>query len=295
MPVCFFLETPKWKDFDAIIEAKAPIKSRDKGSWKRFATEVLIIVHTVNDSEYWAAIHHMKPPEGESRCVIYTHGSVLGMFGGYKVALVQTKMGHGCQNEIERALQDFSNAQAIVAVGVAYASSKKCKYADVLVSTCIEEIGFKITKEDQIFTRGEKIEISQELVDTFCRRKDVWAIETNVVLTKSSSSQSRPKVQSGIILSAPWLIDNPKVKDKLLDMSPEAIGGEMEGGVLLRLQKKLCGQPQARHIGVIIIKGVADYAGGSKGKEWQLTAAMAAVGFACFQLERNGEFQLHGE
>lgn len=284
--------SPKYANYDDVIIHKRPWKPSDQRLWRQFAEEVLVIVHVVNDNELWAALDHMKPPEGQTHCVIYEHGSILGTFGGYKAALVQTKMGHGCYNEIERALQDFPNAQAVVAVGVAYASTKKCEYADVLVSTHIEDlVNVKFTKDDQIFTRGEKIEINQELVDTFCKRKDIWAIQTCFQRTESGSGK-RPNIHPGIILSAPWLIDNVDIKDKLLDKAPEAVGGEMEGSVLLRLQKKLFGQPEPRRIGVIVIKGVADYADGSKGKKWQYTAAKAAVGFACFQLERNGEFKL---
>ncbi len=291
------VEKPKYTNFIEIIATKTPVKPADQQTWKPFADEVVVIIHAVNDNEYWAAVDHMVPPDGlSSRCIMYKHGAALGKFGGYKAALVQTKMGHACYNEIERALDDFPKAQVVVAVGVAYASSKKCKFADVLVSTHIEDlVNLKFTKDDQIFTRGEKVEINQELVDTFCRQKDVWAVEKHFSRTGSDSSDSCPTIRPGVVISAPWLVDNVEVKDKLLDKSPEAVGGEMEGGILLRLQKKLFGQSPPRKIGVIVIKGVADYADGSKGKQWQLTAAMAAVGFTSFQLERNGEFKIEGE
>ncbi|KAL5468923.1 hypothetical protein EMCRGX_G030076 [Ephydatia muelleri] len=43
-----------------------------------------------------------------------TKGMVLGRFGGYKVAVVQTNMGAECRDEIEVALERFPNAQAII-------------------------------------------------------------------------------------------------------------------------------------------------------------------------------------
>ncbi len=272
------------------------MKPDDQQTWKPFADEVVVIVHAVNDNEYWAAVNNMAPPDGFPCCIKYKHGAALGKFGGYKAALVQTMMGHACYDEIERALAVFPKAQVVLAVGVAYASSKKCKFADVLVSTHIEDlVDFKFTKGDRIFPRGEKVAINQKLVDTFCRQKDVWAVRKPFSRTKSDSSDSHPTIHPGVVISAPWLVDNVEVKDKLLDKSPEAVGGEMEGGILLRLQKKLFEQSPPRNIGVIVIKGVADYADGSKGKQWQLTAAMAAVRFTSFQLERYGEFVIDGE
>ncbi len=68
-------------------------------------------------------------------------------------------------------------------------------------------------------------------------------------------------------------------------MSPEAIGGEMEGVILVEIRKRLESRAPPRELGVIIIKGVADYADGSKGEEWQLTAAMAAASYAKHRLE----------
>ena len=53
----------------------------------------------------------------------------------------------------------------------------------------------------------------------------------------------------------------------------------MEGWVLYtHIQKEF---PKVH---AIIIKGVADYGDGTKDKRWQLTAAMAAVHYAHFQL-----------
>lgn len=60
----------------------------------------------------------------------------------------------------------------------------------------------------------------------------------------------------------------------------KAIGGEMEGGQLMKFVKK-------RKIeGIIIIKGVADYGNEDKasGKKWQFTAASAALHYTDLKL-----------
>ena len=49
----------------------------------------------------------------------------------------------------------------------------------------------------------------------------------------------------------------------------------MEDGELLRLQKDGIDMPDGSNIQVIVIKAVADYANGTKNKEWQFIGAQA--------------------
>ena len=70
-----------------------------------------------------------------------------------------------------------------------------------------------------------------------------------------------------------------------------AIGGEMEGGVLLEIQNKH-NADKARHhdLGVIIIKGVGDFGDVQKqdGKKWQYTASLAAASYIEHKLSMTG-------
>lgn len=94
------------------------------------------------------------------------------------------------------------------------------------------------------------------------------------------TSSRESKVFSGDIVSYSSLMDNKVMRDKFHKIQPTAIGGEMEGGELLEFERK-------RKIkGVIVIKGVVDYADGNKSKEWQFTAAMAALNYTKTKLLR---------
>ena len=89
------------------------------------------------------------------------------------------------------------------------------------------------------------------------------------------ADDNRPSVAHiGCIVSAPTLIRDEVLRDQLMKHTPNAIGGEMEGWVLLALKRTLKGQ---HDIEVIVIKGVADYGDLSKGNKWQWTAAKAAM------------------
>ena len=98
-----------------------------------FASQVEIIIHTVNDEEASAVLGVMeKPTSSFSKPVnfdVVPFKFVLGMFGGYKAAQVKTRMGDDCEEVLNEALDKFSNVHAVLAVGIAYAMHReKCRY-----------------------------------------------------------------------------------------------------------------------------------------------------------------------
>ena len=293
---------------DRIIKEKNPLVRPRTGTnlcnaLDEFAKEVVIIIQTVNENEFWAAVNHMGPPvsddgnplhsDGNGKplktCVIFPHpASHVGMFGGYKAALVRTGMGEKCWKGIECALGDFPNAKAIIGVGVAYGNDrKKCKLGDVLVSKSIVDMSsVKFEQDGSVTPRGSNISMKEDLQTIFCRETKSFAMKFTC-----TTQGSKPKIIPGTILSRSDLINNENIKKKFFEKYPEAVGGEMEGYVLLKIREKLADQKPPRQLGVIIIKGVCDYADGTKDKTWQFTAAMAAVAYAHYQLER-GEHDL---
>lgn len=297
------IETPIYSDpaKAKVILEKHPISQPKVNSalYKallEYNKEVVIILHTVNDNEYWAVMDRLLAPQSDTipnlvnplaRPVTFpTKGMVLGRFGGYKVAVVQTNMGAECRDEIEVALERFPNAQVIIGVGVAY-GSKKYQYCDVLVSKWIEDLStVKFDINNNIITRGEKLEMRPWLVNIFAKQTGEFAIKQNFSCT---TGMRRPQIAAGILFSASWLVDNAAVKSEIFENAPEAIGGEMEGWVLVSIERKLRNKNPPRNIGVIIIKGLADYGDGTKGTQWQFTAAKAAVDYTAFQLEDAGE------
>ena len=296
-------ETPTYgkTELRKIIKEKSPQKTPQKESelyrgLENFSKNVQIIIHTVNDNEYYAAVGHLSddgnPLLGLTTSVVFPKtGSVVGMFGGYKAALVQTRMGGYCREGIEDALLNFPNAKAIIAVGVAYGKShEKCKFGDVLVSQSIEDMSNVKFQDGTIIERGEKHHVKPNLQKIFCKQTQSFVVMKDFTCTKDRE----PQIIPGAIVSMPWLVDDEETKRKILENSREAIGGEMEGFILLQIQKKYANQNPPRQLDVVVIKGVADYGDGTKLKEWQFTAAMAAVGYAHHKLEETGgtEFEI---
>ena len=61
----------------------------------------------------------------------------------------------------------------------------------------------------------------------------------------------------------------------------------MEGQELAHAQWQLQ-EKEKRHVDFVVIKGVADFGDGTKEKEWQLTASLAAASYAEHKLLQTG-------
>ena len=257
---------------------------------KQFASEVAIILHTtVSPSEKPAVLKDMTAPKlnppvtGPINLLGVPNKIILGMFGGYKCALVQTEQGEKCKKEIEDVLERLPNTQCVIALGVAYGRTKY-KFGDVLVSKTIRGVvnpKFKGGKIDIRSSEYDSVPVLDYLSNTFARDLHNWKD------FHCSTTGRISNVYAGDVISVSWLISSTATRDKLLDNFPDAIGGEMEGHELVEIQKDYNKKNHPRQLGVIIIKGAADFGDDNKqgGKKWQYTAATAATRFAKYQLE----------
>ena len=131
--------------------------------------------------------------------------------------------------------------------------------------------------------------VSQLLMNVFARGEETWYALENFKCTNVENNGRYSKVHPGVMISDKSLIDNETTSDKFVSIAPEAVGGEMEGVTLVQVQHSLARKKSMpRELGVIVIKGVADYADGQKEKSWQLTSAMAAASYAEHKLNETG-------
>ena len=270
-----------------VIKRKKPSSSScvEREKLDQYSKEVLIVIHTVNDNEKWAVVDCLDPPDltdtqgkklGKAVDLFEPNWIVVGKYGGYNAALIQTEMGNDAGPELSRAFEMLPNAKYIIALGVCYSATNK--KGDVIVSKWIDGVSnFKFTGEKVIIARASNLRFSsvpQQLRNVFARGVDTWLADDDFVCNKEGR---KPDVKVGSIISMPALIDSVEVRDEIHANNPEAIGGEMEGVKLLE-ETRQC------NLSVIVIKGVADHADGSKDKVWQLTAALAAARYARHKL-----------
>ena len=279
-------EVPKFdsKDQRAMFKKFRPLpppqshETAKCGKLFKFCKEVQFILKTISESEFQAAVTYMKPPfDDYKKSVIFpSAGSVVGMFAGHKAALIQTDVGANAAPFLEQAIKDFPNAKFVAGVGVGYSFHRsKHKLGDVMVSKQISSMTNFIVKDGTINNRKRHIDVPKALVALFCRD---LTYDNDFELTKEPDPETgkvrTAQVFAGKIVSYAQPVDSQEMHDKLLGAFPRAIGGEMEGGELLKLQKN-----RSIRDGVILIKGITDFGDGHKGNSWQFTAAMAALAY----------------
>ena len=262
-----------------------------------FARQVVVVLHTCNDSEYWAALERLKPATKRDggkirdRPIIYPQvGSVIGWFAGYRAAVVRTGQGNKCRDELMKALtESFPNGKVIIGAGIAYANNRKRKFADVLISDQVENFVQYKKEGNEITNRGPREEIDANVQRIFENPAGDW---TDMQCFPCADDNRTSVAHIGCIVSAPTLVRDKVLRDQLMKHTPNSIGGEMEGWVLLELKRTLKGQ---HNIEVIVIKGVADYGDLSKGDKWQWTAAKAAMDCIHYCLEKSGGIEFSGK
>ena len=280
------------KDPDATIMS-LPDESQRKQGVQSFVDQVELILHTCNDKEYWAAVERLKPPTADginlpSRPVVYPRPNrVVGLFASYKTAVVRTQMGNECRQQLRIAVKnDFPGSKMIVGAGIAYANSHDRKFADVLISKQIENFVPYRIKNGEITNRGPREAIDENIQEFFLNSACDWSDRGHFPCTTGGKRTS--KVHIGCIVSTPTLISDETFRDQLMKHTPHAVGGEMEGWVLLELKRELKTYPDSpKDIEVIVIKGVADYGDHQKDDKWQWTAAKAAIDCIHYCLEKS--------
>lgn len=296
-------ESPKFKDIEAIgqnCKVKPPSDTAaSEDDKKAFAEQVQLILHTCNEKEYMAVLEKLERPTASDGKPLDDYPlyfpnivTVIGMFAGYRVALMKTGQADQCIVPLVNALHsDFPNTQAIIGVGIAYAKSTDLKFADVMVSDQIENCVQVRWENNKITNRGARCPVDLNLREAFCIPATTsW--ESNVFPCTDngdSDSQRKPCLHVGCIVSAPWLVRDLELKKKLFEHTPSAKGGEMEGWALLIVKGIY------PDVGVIIIKGVADYGDKDKEDDWQLTAAKAAVHYTHYRLTQAGGKEFRGK
>ena len=273
----------------------AVTKPDDDKFVQQYCKEVKIIIQAANNNEFHANFSKLEATylnDGSAAIVRFSKDFVgqnvsgmyyLGIFGGYKAALVLTKQGAKCRSLIEATIGLFTNVSFIIGVGVAYGVDKNTtKLADVLISekiACLDSIQFQ--KDSLIYSKGTIVQVKETLYTHFCQTSGNF-------IDQFPCTEGTPprftKAHVGCIISGSFLVNNKDIKSRLRENAREAIGGEMEGHVLMDIMSKRDPCP----FKAIIIKGVCDYGDGTKKNQWQLTAALAAVEYTHFQLKLTG-------
>lgn len=276
-----------------IIQAKKPIfpPAELNDRLKEYISQAVILLHTVKEEEMLAACKNMTSPVefgNNDRPISWFDGKIklmLGIFGDHKAVLIQTSKGADCQRELLPALQHLPTIKVVIGLGFAYGRRSKCNLGDVLVSTFVDGVGnMRIEKGRLRFDEGisRHTPISLAASNLFTKGTSMWTP------FQCSKAGRKAVVHAGVLISSPMLVNDGRALDEFLMNNDHFIGGEMEGQELARAQTSLKEQ-HSREVDIIVIKGVGDFGDGTKAKEWQLTASLAAANFAEYKLKESNQ------
>ena len=276
------------KDWKRIIDTKSPIPTPAnlRDYLKKYKSEVVVLIHTVKEEEVVAAWNHLSSPVQDSvinkpiRWYDENISLTLGTFGEHKAALIQTSKGVDCQHELMPALRYLPNVKLIIGLGFAYARKSKCNLGDVIVSTYVDGVGNCRIEEGRLkFDEGRVryTGVSTVTANVFTKGISSWTS------FKCSTADREAKAHAGVLISSPMLLNDQHALGEYLRNNERFIGGEMEGQELAHAQLQLR-ENENRQVDFVVIKGVADFGDGTKGKAWQLTASLAATNFAVHKL-----------
>lgn len=193
----------------------------------------------------------------------------VGSFGSLNVVLIQCAQGSMGPSASEiltaRAIQDWK-PMAVICVGVGFATNTSdLSPGDVLVSELLCPYEHrKIYPDGRTQCRAHPLVASENLLKEFHSNPE-WTFEQHERL---------PTIEPhyGALLTGEKLINNLAFRDQLLDLYPDAIGGEMEGA-------GIAAAAIASGVPWIVVKGVMDWADGNKNDAYKILGAAAAAEF----------------
>ncbi|SHL05222.1 hypothetical protein [Flavobacterium chilense] len=226
-----------------ILKIQPEVKNQGKlNSQPQITKKVLVVTTTkIETTEFQTRMETegLEPRFSTKDTLTFWH---YGIINNIDITMIKlTEMGSSksggsaisIMNSITHLNPDF-----IIMIGIAFGLRKdKQKIGDILVSRELQDYDSQKISEEVTIARGHRIPAGPTLLNRF----------DNAAMVFSSH-----EVEFGQILSGGTLADSKKFVEKLKEIFPEAIGGEMEGAGL----QSSC---QDKSKEWILIKGICDW------------------------------------
>jgi nucleoside phosphorylase len=252
------------------------VDSKKAGAGARESVDVLLV--TVTDIEATAVLRQFPrwsriSIKGRVYYDLGTVGDDAGTTDAARLCMLQSStMGPGARLSIEEGIEALSPSSVIM-VGIAFGlHPQKQSLGDILVARQIEDydnqkISTGPDNQRIVLQRGNRIMSSERLLNRFQSGTQDWV--------------SPPQVHIGLILSGSKVVNYKGLRDELLQVAPEAIGGEMEGTSLYEVANRY-------KVEWMLVKAICDWADGHKNDGSQVVAAENAVRFVLHVVQQQG-------
>lgn len=194
----------------------------------------------------------------------------FGNVGGIDLFMAQSEMGSGTPGgalqTVSECVRDLSPI-AVIMVGICFGTKPdKQKIGDIVVSKQLHLYEPKKATGKRPIPRGDTVTASVDLLDKFRSGRLSWG---------------GAQVHFGLMLSGEKLVNDRVFLKKMLDLRPEAIGGEMEGAGLYIAASKA-------GVDWIMVKAICDWGDGNKTDDYQREAARNAATFVLHIVQLGG-------
>ena len=244
---------------------------------KEFLKKINIILVTATTIEYCAVMGATDPTgsDGKYIKVITTDGAadfILAKYGPCNVAVIETGQGPDNTDKVLSSVQNDVKAKYVIAIGICYgANQSKTKLADIIVAKSIIDTTEKRNEGAETKIKQKEYHCGTNLFNLFQQDK-VFKIEDKAV-----------KVHVGVLVSEFTLQRSEKEKQKILNVVPQALGGEMEANGINRVAKKMVAEEDKFEW--IVIKSIVDWGTEDKNSDWQPFGAVSCARFVLKCLE----------
>ena len=246
---------------------------------KKFLEKINIILVTATSMEYRAVMGATDPPgsDGKYIKVITTDGAanfILAKYGPCNVAVIMTNQGPDKTERVLSSVQNEVKAKFVIAIGICYGAKEsktkelgdKTKLADIIVAESIIDTTEKQNEGAGIKIKQKEYRCGRKLFNLFQQDK-VFKIEDKAV-----------KVHVGVLASEFTLQRSEEEKQKILNVVPQALGGEMEANGINRVA-------ETDKFEWIVIKSIVDWGTEDKNSDWQPFGAVSCARFVLKCLE----------
>ena len=239
---------------------------------------IMVLLVTVNLDESLATRSYLQPLNGHANVYRYSQRGqqsnvvyYIGKYGACPAAIrdvLPDELHDSTSTVPMMAEQCFPYLSAIISVGVACGIKGEVKLFDVLVSSEVINYEATMDKTPSYSQNAEPIVVLSQLCKLFTYLIQ-WPNEL-IIKRLNDNGKQIPNVKSGVILSGPYLLDDPAMKSLVRNFANGVIGIEMGGANLFSGKQEIIAR-------TIIVKAVCDFGDGKNSNVYQPTAAFLAA------------------
>ena len=186
------------------------------------------------------------------------------------------KVHHADATNVMNKIMGVVKPRYVIAVGICYGMDKsQTSSGDVIVSNLIcDYTSLRVGVEDTLQPRGGIPPVGATLLEVF----------GDPLGYSHTQDGKEVEVHCSPFIARPDLVDNPKYKEQLKRLRPDALGGEMEGaGIMAAIQNA-----EYKDVEAIVIKAICDWGDGKKREaaDWKPFSSHAAARYVHWQMNK---------